>query len=83
MLRGAYTFRAAATAARTAAARGLHTTNAARAASDVFAITVPEMGDSITEATVIAWEKQPGEAFIADEVILVLETDKVCRIKRL
>src|SRR6185503_1819463 len=38
---------------------------------------VPTLGESITEATLGAWLKQPGEAVKADEPIASLETDKV------
>ena len=40
-------------------------------------ITVPTLGESITEATVSQWFKQVGENVEADEPILELETDKV------
>ncbi len=40
-------------------------------------IKVPSLGESITEATVAKWLKQPGEAVAADEPIAELETDKV------
>lgn len=40
-------------------------------------ILVPVLGESITEATVGEWLKQPGEAVAADEPIASLETDKV------
>ena len=40
-------------------------------------IKVPEMGESITEATILSWHKNPGEAVQADEVLAELETDKV------
>jgi 2-oxoglutarate dehydrogenase E2 component (dihydrolipoamide succinyltransferase) len=39
-------------------------------------IVVPNLGESITEATVATWLKKPGEAVAADEVVLELETDK-------
>ncbi|GMF40060.1 unnamed protein product [Phytophthora lilii] len=35
------------------------------------------MGDSISEGTVVEWLKQPGDAVAEDEVVVVLETDKV------
>ncbi|CAM9936128.1 unnamed protein product, partial [Heterosigma akashiwo] len=35
------------------------------------------MGDSITEGTVIEWLKAPGDAVAEDEVVVVIETDKV------
>jgi len=40
-------------------------------------ILVPELGESITEATVSKWLKNKGEQVIADESIVELETDKV------
>ncbi|WOE76254.1 2-oxoglutarate dehydrogenase complex dihydrolipoyllysine-residue succinyltransferase [Alterisphingorhabdus coralli] len=40
-------------------------------------VTVPALGESITEATVGEWLKQPGDAVAADEPVASLETDKV------
>lgn len=40
-------------------------------------IKVPEMGESITEATIIQWTKGEGDSVAADEVLAELETDKV------
>lgn len=40
-------------------------------------VKVPTLGESITEATVGQWLKQPGDAVAADEPIASLETDKV------
>lgn len=40
-------------------------------------IKVPTMGESITEATVGQWFKQPGEAVAMDDPLCELETDKV------
>ena len=40
-------------------------------------ITVPELGESVTEATVAKWFKAPGEAGVQDEPLVELETDKV------
>ena len=40
-------------------------------------IVVPALGESVTEATVAQWLKQPGEAVGADEALVELETDKV------
>jgi 2-oxoglutarate dehydrogenase E2 component (dihydrolipoamide succinyltransferase) len=40
-------------------------------------VKVPTLGESITEATLGAWLKKPGEAVAADEPIASLETDKV------
>ncbi|MBT4720485.1 MAG: dihydrolipoamide succinyltransferase, partial [Rhodospirillaceae bacterium] len=40
-------------------------------------ITVPTLGESLSEATVATWLKSVGDAVQADEPILELETDKV------
>ncbi|MEP0190685.1 MAG: 2-oxoglutarate dehydrogenase complex dihydrolipoyllysine-residue succinyltransferase [Erythrobacter sp.] len=40
-------------------------------------ITVPALGESVTEGSIGEWLKQPGEAVAADEPIVSLETDKV------
>src|SRR5512143_1730355 len=40
-------------------------------------IRVPTLGESVTEATVGKWFKQPGDAGAADEPLVELETDKV------
>ena len=40
-------------------------------------VIVPALGESITEASVGQWLKQPGDTVAADEPIVSLETDKV------
>lgn len=40
-------------------------------------VKVPTLGESVSEATVGQWLKQPGEAVALDEPIASLETDKV------
>jgi 2-oxoglutarate dehydrogenase E2 component (dihydrolipoamide succinyltransferase) len=40
-------------------------------------ITVPTVGESITEATVLKWLKAVGDAVTVDEPLVELETDKV------
>ncbi|MFM5930496.1 MAG: 2-oxoglutarate dehydrogenase complex dihydrolipoyllysine-residue succinyltransferase [Novosphingobium sp.] len=40
-------------------------------------VKVPVLGESVSEATIGQWLKQPGEAVKADEPIASLETDKV------
>ncbi|MGI9400362.1 MAG: 2-oxoglutarate dehydrogenase complex dihydrolipoyllysine-residue succinyltransferase [Rhizobiaceae bacterium] len=40
-------------------------------------LRVPTLGESVAEATVGKWLKQPGEAVKADEPLVELETDKV------
>lgn len=40
-------------------------------------ITVPQLGESVTEATVGAWMVKTGDAVSKDDVLVELETDKV------
>ena len=40
-------------------------------------VMVPTLGESVTEATVATWFKQPGDAVQQDEMLCELETDKV------
>ncbi|MDA8771263.1 2-oxoglutarate dehydrogenase complex dihydrolipoyllysine-residue succinyltransferase [Candidatus Pelagibacter bacterium] len=40
-------------------------------------ITVPTLGESVTEATVSKWLKSQGDEVLADEPLVELETDKV------
>ena len=40
-------------------------------------VKVPTLGESITEATLGAWLKQPGDPVAQDEAVASLETDKV------
>ena len=40
-------------------------------------VKVPTLGESITEATIGEWLKQPGDRVEMDEPIASLETDKV------
>jgi len=40
-------------------------------------IIVPPLGESVTEATVARWLKQPGDAVAVDDPLVELETDKV------
>jgi 2-oxoglutarate dehydrogenase E2 component (dihydrolipoamide succinyltransferase) len=44
---------------------------------DMADIRVPTLGESVTEATVGKWFKQPGDAVAVDEPLVELETDKV------
>ena len=40
-------------------------------------LVMPKMGESIMEATILKWHKQPGDAVKMDETILEIATDKV------
>jgi 2-oxoglutarate dehydrogenase E2 component (dihydrolipoamide succinyltransferase) len=43
----------------------------------MIAIKVPPLGESIVEATVSRWAKQPGDPVAAGETVVELDTDKV------
>jgi 2-oxoglutarate dehydrogenase E2 component (dihydrolipoamide succinyltransferase) len=40
-------------------------------------IKVPQLSESVAEATLLTWKKKPGEAVAQDEVLIEIETDKV------
>src|SRR4051812_18676904 len=40
-------------------------------------VTLPAMGESVTEGTVLEWHKQEGDTVEADEVLVEISTDKV------
>lgn len=40
-------------------------------------ITVPVFPESVTEGTILAWHKQPGEKVARDELLAEIETDKI------
>ncbi len=40
-------------------------------------LIMPKMGESIMEATILKWHKQPGDAVVLDETVLEIATDKV------
>lgn len=40
-------------------------------------VLVPQLSESVSEATLLTWKKQPGEAVQADEILIEVETDKV------
>jgi 2-oxoglutarate dehydrogenase E2 component (dihydrolipoamide succinyltransferase) len=40
-------------------------------------ITVPELGESIVEAAIASWLKQPGDAVAIGDPVVELETEKV------
>ena len=40
-------------------------------------ITMPQMGISVAEGTILEWRKSPGEQVEADETICDVTTDKV------
>ena len=40
-------------------------------------LVMPKLGESIMEATILKWHKQPGDAVAQDETVLEIATDKV------
>jgi pyruvate/2-oxoglutarate dehydrogenase complex dihydrolipoamide acyltransferase (E2) component len=40
-------------------------------------VTMPQMGVSVAEGTIVAWKKEPGDQVEADEPIVEISTDKV------
>lgn len=40
-------------------------------------ILVPDLPESVADATVATWHKKPGDMVARDEVIVEIETDKV------
>lgn len=40
-------------------------------------VKVPQLSESVAEATLLQWKKKPGETVKADEILIEVETDKV------
>ncbi|WP_337877676.1 2-oxoglutarate dehydrogenase complex dihydrolipoyllysine-residue succinyltransferase [Caldimonas sp.] len=43
----------------------------------IIEVKVPQLSESVAEATLLSWKKRPGEAVSADEILIEIETDKV------
>ena len=43
----------------------------------IVEVKVPQLSESITEATMLNWKKKVGEAVAVDEILIEIETDKV------
>ena len=43
----------------------------------IVEVKVPQLSESVSEATLLQWKKKPGEAVQADEILIEVETDKV------
>ena len=43
----------------------------------IIDVKVPQLSESVAEATLVTWHKQPGEAVARDENLIDIETDKV------
>lgn len=47
------------------------------AAGETIDITMPAMGESVTEGVILEWRKQPGEAIADEDTVVEISTDKV------
>ncbi|WP_334135180.1 2-oxoglutarate dehydrogenase complex dihydrolipoyllysine-residue succinyltransferase [Tepidimonas sp.] len=43
----------------------------------IVEVKVPQLSESVAEATLLQWKKKPGEPVAADEILIEIETDKV------
>jgi 2-oxoglutarate dehydrogenase E2 component (dihydrolipoamide succinyltransferase) len=43
----------------------------------IVEVKVPQLSESVAEATMLQWKKKPGELVAADEILIDIETDKV------
>ncbi|MDR7305485.1 2-oxoglutarate dehydrogenase complex dihydrolipoyllysine-residue succinyltransferase [Rhodoferax saidenbachensis] len=43
----------------------------------IVEVKVPQLSESVAEATMLAWKKKVGDAVTADEILIDIETDKV------
>ncbi len=43
----------------------------------IIEIKVPQLSESVAEATLLQWKKQPGDVVAIDEILIEVETDKV------
>src|SRR3954466_3228843 len=45
----------------------------------IVEVKVPQLSESVAEATLLQWKKKAGEAVALDEILIEIETDKVVR----
>ncbi|TMH34698.1 MAG: 2-oxoglutarate dehydrogenase complex dihydrolipoyllysine-residue succinyltransferase [Betaproteobacteria bacterium] len=43
----------------------------------IVEVKVPQLSESVAEATLLQWKKKPGDAVAMDEILVEIETDKV------
>src|SRR3982074_680628 len=43
----------------------------------IVEVKVPQLSESVAEATLLQWRKNPGQAVEMDEILVEIETDKV------
>jgi 2-oxoglutarate dehydrogenase E2 component (dihydrolipoamide succinyltransferase) len=52
-------------------------TNEQRQNMAIVEVKVPQLSESVAEATLLQWKKKPGDAVALDEILIEVETDKV------
>ncbi|EQC33302.1 hypothetical protein SDRG_09282 [Saprolegnia diclina VS20] len=57
--------------------QGLPHTTSPEALAACLTVPVPHLGETVANATIVEWVKYEGDRVLADDVVLVLETDKV------
>src|SRR5687768_2222027 len=43
----------------------------------IVEVKVPQLSESVAEATLLQWKKKPGDMIAIDEILIEIETDKV------
>src|SRR5829696_8205597 len=43
----------------------------------IVEVKVPQLSESVAEATLLQWKKKPGELVAIDEILIEIETNKV------
>ncbi|MGB3427978.1 MAG: biotin/lipoyl-containing protein, partial [Burkholderiaceae bacterium] len=43
----------------------------------IVEVKVPQLSESVAEATLLQWKKKPGDGVAIDEILIEVETDKV------
>jgi pyruvate/2-oxoglutarate dehydrogenase complex dihydrolipoamide acyltransferase (E2) component len=51
--------------------------SSSRTSAAIAEVSMPQMGVSVAEGTIVAWKKQPGDSVEADEPLVEISTDKV------
>jgi 2-oxoglutarate dehydrogenase E2 component (dihydrolipoamide succinyltransferase) len=47
------------------------------AAAGTVTVSMPQLGETVTEGTILRWAKQVGDSVVADETLVEISTDKV------
>ena len=43
----------------------------------IVEVKVPQLSESVAQATMLQWKKKPGDMVAADEILIEIKTDKV------